>query len=530
MVPFLRPGIFALATVAATPVVAQTGACGQPEILTTRLGAPLPAGFPLLRLPLFLQRSEPAYVEFSLAVAQTVTLQTENTEGDPVLTLYDRSGSLVGWDDDSAGDLDSLIELVLEVGTYCAQVRPVGAAPIDSVAFNLVLQGGSTGPASAPPSTSQDSVACGGPGFAGTLAAMVTPSSGPSRQTGHTDADTGESWYGLSLASPTRLQLDASSSEIDTVLEVLGADGGSLHENDDYPDLGTNSRIEATLMPGDYCVKVRGFAGAQGSYTLAVEPLGEADVSGATPSEGDDPAHDGPCSDPDLTSLLAMGVSGAAEPTRLEASIDPRIGAGWFALSLDEGVEVALEAGSPDLDTVLELYDFNGRLLFENDDFAGMGTDSRIDTALEPGDYCVLVRDYAGGEGDFTLALSIADESRAGDPDDLPDPRQADQIEDLGLLTDVVRSYSITSTPALFAGFEMAEAGPVVVEGVSISSAFRVALYDADAGLIEVTDVVPAFDAATLSLDLSAGTYFVALINEEAPGSPLLRQITISRP
>ncbi len=530
MVPFLRLGIVALATLAATPLAAQTGACGQPVILTTRLGAPLPAGFPQLRLPLFLQRSEPAYVEFTLAVAQTVTLGTENTEGDPVLALYDRSGSLLGWDDDTGGDLDSLIEQALEAGTYCAQVRPVGTAPIDSIAFNLVLQGGSTDSAIAAPALLQDSVDCGGPGLAGTLAAGVTPDSGTVRLTGQTDADTGESWYGLSVASPTRLQLDASSAEIDTVLEVLGVDGDRLHENDDHPDLGTDSRIEATLMPGDYCVKLRGFAGAQGSYTLAIAPLGDSDAADATASGGDASAHEGPCSDPDLTTMLAQGVTGASAPTRLEASIDPRIGAGWFALSLDDGVAVSLEATSPDLDTVLELYDLNGRLLLENDDFAGMGTDSRIDAPLEPGDYCVLVRGYAGAEGDFTLALSLGGGAGAAEPADLPDPRQPDEIEDMGLLTDVVKSYAITSAPALFAGFEVGDAGSVVVEGVSISSAFRVALYDADGGLIEVTDVVPAFDAATFSLDLPPGAYLVALINEEATGAPILRQITVSRP
>ncbi len=533
MVPFRRLLPVAVLSCFAVPVAAQTaapGACGQPVALTTRLAAPLPEGFPLLRLPLFLQRSEPAYVEFSLAVPQDMTLQTETTQGDPVLALYDSSGALLDWDDDGAGDYDSLIVATLGAGTYCAQVRPVGTAPVDSVAFNLVLQGGQVSMlapqvAAAPRGGPFD---CGGPGLVGSLADSVTPAAGPARRDGQTDSTTGESWYGLSIAAPTRLRLDASSPEIDTVLEVLAADGTSLHENDDYDGLGTDSRIEAAFAPGDYCVKVRGFAGAQGGYTLSAEPLGEADPTDAPTLGSDGDTYDAPCSDPELTMLLAQGLTATGSPVRLDTSIDPRIGAGWFALSVDDFVEVQLQATSPSLDTVLELYDLYGELLVENDDFEGMGTDSRIDTPLDPGDYCVLVRGFAGAEGDFTLALAVA--GGAAVQLDLPDPKQADQIEDLGLLTDVLKSYAVTSDPVLFASFAVSEAGPVVIEGVSVSSAFRVVIYDADAEMMEATDITPAFTAATLTMDLPVGVHLIALVNEQATGAPILRQITVSRP
>lgn len=187
-----------------------------------------------------------------------------------------------------------------------------------------------------------------------------------------------------------------------------------------------------------------------------------------------------------------------------------------------------LQATSGELDTVLELYDGGGSLLIENDDYPGMGTDSRIDALLDPGDYCVLVRGFADSEGPFTLALSIAGGPAAAP--DLPDPREAAEIEDMGLLTDEVRSYAITSDEALFASFAVNEPGPVVVEGVSVSSAFLIALYDADAELVEATEMMPPFGAATLTLDLPVGVYLVGLVNDGVTGAPLLRQITVRRP
>lgn len=523
MIPLRRSAFVVLALVAATPLSAQTaapGACGQPSALTTRLAAQLPAGFPQLRLPLLLQRSEPAYVEFSLASPQEVSLYSESTTGDPVMALYDASGALLAWDDDSAGDLNALIVRSLDAGTYCTQLRAIGAAPVEAITFNLVVESGTFVP-DLPPSGTID---CGGPGLAGYLAVGLTPQADPVGRAGRTNDATGESWYGLSVDAHATLRIDAASDEIDTVLEIFGEDGGTLHENDDYPGLGTDSRIEAAFAPGDYCVKVRGFAGAEGGYTLAVAPVeGSAQTDTTFGAVGA-----GPCGDPALTETLASGLTSSSAPTRINGATDPQIRAGWYSLSLAEQVEIMLQATSGELDTVLELYDGGGSLLVENDDYPGMGTDSRIDALLDPGDYCVLVRGFADSEGPFTLALSIAGGPAAAP--DLPDPREAADIEDMGLLTDEVRSYAITSDEALFASFAVNEPGPVVVEGVSVSSAFLIALYDADAELVEATEMMPPFGAATLTLDLPVGVYLVGLVNDGVTGAPLLRQITVRRP
>ena len=159
--------------------------------------------------------------------------------------------------------------------------------------------------------------------------------------------------------------------------------------NDDFA--GTDSRVEQAFAPGDYCVVARAFGDGGGAFTMAV-------------SESDVQPPPQPCSDPALTSMLAAGFGPGGEAARAQGMIDPDLLQSWYALNVATPVDVQIDARSFALDTVLEVYDSAGSLVAENDDGPD-GTNSRVETTLDAGDYCVTVRDYSESTGAFDLSL-----------------------------------------------------------------------------------------------------------------------------
>ena len=480
-----------------------TGACGQTLALTETLPAPFSPGFDTLRQFVQIRRSEPRYVEFSLREPQGVTVRTEAPGVDPALALYDGSGQLVGWDDDGGGGVDALVALDLGAGAYCVQVRPIGATPTDFTEIVLVFESGLV----VPPG---EEVPCGTAAtrdLAFGLAAPVDPLAIDDT----IEPGTGRRDFRLSLAEPLGLRIDLASGEFDTVLEVFDASGAQVAYNDDHT--GTDSRIEVALAPGDYCVVSRSFGGGDGAFSMA---LSEAAVV----------ADALPCGDPDRTGLLAEGF-GMSSYAAVSSEIDPDTLRSWYRLSLAEGMEVRLDAASSAIDTVLEVYDASGVLVADNDDGPD-GTDSRIETALPSGDYCVTVRGFGDGTGPFDLTVVPAGMEPPEPQVEQPDPATASGVEDMGVLRDVVRSYTIGGEATLWASFSLEAPASVTVNGMSVSSRFSIAVFAEDGSLVGDAGPVDALSPADVVSDLSPGRYLVALTNHGASGT-ILRQITVTR-
>jgi hypothetical protein len=497
-------GLLAVVLQPATPALAQmAGGCGQPVASTQVFADPLSEGFEPLRSFVEIRRSEPRYVEFVLDAQQPVTLRTDAPDTDPMIALYDERGGLVTWDDDSGGALQALIAEQLPAGRYCAQIRPAGAAPVDFSVAVLVIESGlrfapGTGTPCADPATVRD--------LALSLARPVSPVALDAA----TDAGTGFGDFRMSLSESLGLRIDAASAEFDTYLTVLDTAGNIVAENDDFS--GLDSRIEQAFPAGDYCVSVRAVGGGGGGFSVA---LSEADIV--------PPAM--PCGDPARVAALAAGFGPGAPATAQRGALDPASGESWFGFSVGEQVEVRLDAASTEFDTMVDLHDMNGGFLASNDDGPDGGTDSRIETALAPGDYCITVRSFDGTAGAFDLTLAAAGAPAIPGP---LDPAQATAIEDMGVLDDEVRSYTISSDPALWTAFTVTTTGPVTVQGVSVSSAFSITLFAEDGTELAAAGPVEPMSAATVSAELPPGRYLVALVNEGAMGT-ILRQVTVTR-
>jgi hypothetical protein len=495
----------ALAVVLPAAGAAQsTGSCGQTAALTEALGTPLAPGFDTLRRFVQIRRNEARYVEFALDGAQDITIRTEAPGIDPALALYDQSGQAIAWDDDGGGGVDAQVSGSFGPGRYCLQVRPIGAQPIDFVELVVVFaEGVVSAPGAEPPCSTPDTRE---------LALGLSPGAAPVRLEDETAPGTGRRDFVLSLAEPMGLGIDLSSTEFDTVLEITDGSGASVASNDDFA--GTDSRIEQGLPAGEYCVRARSFGESDGRFSLS---LSETEV--AIPAA--------PCSDPARTGILATGFGQGSAPAQVEGEVPVDLLEGWFSLSLAETTDLRIDARSSSIDTVLTLYDAAGGLLDENDDGPD-GTDSRLETTLDQGDYCVVVRGYGDAAGPFDLSVVPAGMAPPAVEADRPDPAEAREIEDMGLLNDVVQSYTIGGEATLWASFALAAPATVTVSGMSVSSDYSVAVFAPDGTTLAEAGPVPAMNPVDLPLDLGAGPYLVALTNHGGSGT-LLRQITVTR-
>jgi serine/threonine protein kinase len=78
-------------------------------------------------------------------------------------------------------------------------------------------------------------------------------------------------WARLVLGRETNLRLSTNGSSFDTILTLYDAEGLELVTNDDAPDAGTTSLIEATVGAGTYYVRATGYSGAQGELKLMAQ-------------------------------------------------------------------------------------------------------------------------------------------------------------------------------------------------------------------------------------------------------------------
>jgi hypothetical protein len=642
------------------------GACGQLAALTQELREPLRQGFDQRSVTLDIRRSEARYLGFTLDGAQPLFLRTDGGDADPIMALFDQFGSVVGYDDDGAGDLNSLLRFDLEAGSYCAQVRLHGAEPYDATVALILSTDGAGFPAGPPPEPGAGPMPCDTPALQDDLG-VLTAGRLPASLSGRVAEDQGQvAWrftldaetpllidavsndidtvlslydaatgalayenddhpeatgsnsrlaealpagdwclavapfdytatgnvlvvaaappadmvlgggavsggfdggsdlegcgdlsalpvlaegltagfspwiwdwtvpengradFRLSLSEPLEVQLDAGSPSLDTVMTVFDAGGAALFENDDHPDVtGSGSRLVERLEAGDYCVSVRGFAGAGGDFAVSVALPGQGeDFSGGsgTASAGTVAACTGP-----NTGTLAFGLTAGFAPVSLGAEITAD-GPADLLLSLSEGLDVQLDAASPVVDTVLELYTLDGTYITENDDdFDAGGTNSRIVTTLEPGDYCVRTRGFGDATGPVTVAVALP--GAAAPVPEGPELVLPATFEELGTLADQpLTSLGLTADQVLWAAFEVAEFGQVAVKGVSLDMGFTLTLLAADGTEIMSLPSDGGVANVTLMPELQPGRYLVALAYPYETGQVGLRQITVSRP
>jgi len=639
------------------------GACGQLAALTQELREPLRQGFDQRSVTLDVRRSEARYLGFTLDGAQPLFLTTDGGDADPILALFDQTGAVLGYDDDGAGDLNSLLRFDLAAGAYCAQVRLHGAEPYNATVALILSSDGAGFPAGPPPEPGAGPMPCDTAALQDDLG-VLTAGRLPASLSGRVTAETGQVAWRFSLAADTPLLIDAVSNDIDTVLSLYDGTGTLAYENDDHPEAtGANSRLAEALPAGDWCLAVSPYDQSTAGNVLVVAASPPADMvlGGGAVTGGFDGGSDmAGCGDLGALPVLAEGLTSGFAPWIWDWTVSEN-GRADFRLSLSEPLEVQLDAGSPSLDTVLTVFDAGGTFLFENDDHPEvMGNGSRLVERLEAGDYCVSVRGFGGAGGDFAVSVALPGQGEdlsgggggavAGDvctgpstgtlavdlgagmdaasvgtvvtadgPADLtlslavpmevqidaaspaidtvlelyrmdgtyitendddfdaggtnsrivtmldagdycvrtrgfadatgpvtvavaqpgaaaPVPEGPELVlppvfEELGTLSDQpLKSLGLTADQVLWAAFEVTAQGPVAVQGVSMTAPFTLTLLAGDGTEIAAEASTGDVDNARIETDLAPGRYLVALAHTFDIGMVGVRQITVSRP
>jgi hypothetical protein len=526
----------------AAPAVAQTppyppgpqGSCGQPLVQTQRLAAMLYAGFPTERVTAQIERSDMRYIDFDLAERQTLTLRTEARNGaDPMIAVYDRTGNLMGYDDDGGGGSDARLTLDLEAGSYCASLRLLSVAPVDRALLDVIIEAGAgTAP---PPSGDSALVArpCEDPSAETLAGGSIGPGFGGITVAGLLEGEGRVRGYRMTLSEPQALRIDMSSDEFDTYLSLRLLDDSEVTSNDDHD--GSDSRIEQALDAGEYCVVAQGFGAGFGAFDLSILPAGGA------PSPGPGPGIAGgahPCGNLSYP-VLAEGFSAVQAPVSVSGRVDDGAPDARHLLTLAAETAVRIDLASSDFDAVLAVTDAAGAAVAENDD--ADGSNSRIEQVLPAGAYCVVSRGFGGGTGAFALSLAAqggAAPALAPGPGAAPAPEPVGeafdlsnvQIEEMGALGASVRSYAVTRDPVLWGAFSVDVTTGVAVEGMSMSGPFGLVLTNAD-GVPVANSASDGFGVASARIEMQvpAGRYLVGLSNDIESDDVKLRQITVTR-
>ena len=210
--------------------------------------------------------------------------------------------------------------------------------------------------------------------------------------TGTISSDGGQSAFVVTLEEGTTVVITAiaTSGDLDTILRLIGPEGSTVAENDDYEFPTTfNSQIVYDVPEsGIYTVIVTNFSGT-GDFEMTVQYDADVNTSGGgSVADGDEMF---------FTGYMGDDVSDDTYTVFLEEG---------------QGVIITAEAApGSDLDTYLFLDDPDGRQVAENDDDERGGTFNSqiIYVAEQTGEYTVVMSNYPGSRGDYELTIVITD-------------------------------------------------------------------------------------------------------------------------
>jgi len=177
-------------------------------------------------------------------------------------------------------------------------------------------------------------------------------------------------------------QIDMESDEFDAVLELSGNGLARTLEDDDGGE-GTNSRLFARLLSGNYSLKAGSFSyneeegGEVGVYTLSVKHI---ELPTPLRNEGALP----------LDGTVFTGLFEGQERT--------------YTLQLDQPRLVTIDMRSEMFDTLLGL---KGKNIERENDDGGEGLNSRLSVVLEAGSYDIIAQAARPGMGLFELSATV---------------------------------------------------------------------------------------------------------------------------
>ena len=339
---------------------------------------------------------------FSLSGPTDVRVEAQGRgAGDPLLELFDASGSILLSDDDSGGGGAARAETQLEAGTYCVAVKSYDGAPLTAfVRVGRTDQDALTAGAAAVISNDTDTdPAIERTGTTAGSCADAQPLGGLLADGWSSTASVNENaFWSFTLDADTPMTITAENSDADPTIALFDSTGTFIGENDDFD--GLNSRLEYTdpLPAGDYCLEVGAIDSNDEPITVTVTEFDPVAAQLALYASGEVA--------PPLDGSVPFTALGALE-NRMRQDVATTDEVTWFTIDMPEAGLLLAEAVSVGEggDPWLVAYDDLGRKIAQNDDY-GEELDSLIAARVSAGTYLVGVRQLEiGMTGDVRMVF-----------------------------------------------------------------------------------------------------------------------------
>ncbi|MEM9009589.1 MAG: PPC domain-containing protein [Pseudomonadota bacterium] len=330
------------------------------------------------------------------------------------------------------------------------------------------------------------------------------------------------------------VRLEAAGQDgADPVAELVALDGRLISEDDDS---GGNlaSRIETTIGEGTYCLTVRGYYDDQmmTDIRIGLQSQEAMTVGGSGGSYGTSV-----CTAETAAAELVDGTLDAALSTSGQITTGGTAdGAPFHRFRLEAPTQLSITAENENADPVLTLYDEQGSVLAENDDFDGLN--SRLDfvEALPAGTYCIGLTALSDSQQRIELTVAAFDEaqflqSAYARGEMSPPPGSDYPVDDLGPLATTLSNDFVLTGSARWIRFEVSEPSLVLINALGSASGMdtRLALFtEAGRRLDENDDFGGGFDSRLVT-PVDPGVYMIALTTVGGSGTAGAARLIVER-
>ncbi len=342
-------------------------------------------------------------IELSAGDQLAVTMRSEAF--DTYLTLLDGAGNELSSDDDSAGNLDSMLTYMIpSSGTYFVSATSYNGS---GGQFTILAE------VEEPVAVTPVAVEMGAQ-LTGTLTRGDARSASYG---GYVDVYTFDAVAGQPVS--------ARLNSFDAALRLIGPTGEDVNSSGNG---GNNIAVQSLPMTGRYMLTVTSYSATEVSYDLTLNDAASAISFDDAPSLSMDTPTQGVLEAGDA--LSERGSFGDA-----------------YTLNVEEAGTYVISQTASDFDGYLYLFSDSGTVLDENDDSNGLNPAVR--RFLNPGTYHVVATAFSSGLGNYTMSVVRADAS----PVVVQSVQFGDVISGELLITD---AYSTTrSGPADFYSIEL---------------------------------------------------------------------------
>ena len=386
-------------------------------------------------------------------------MSTAGSDFDTVLELHDSRGNELARDDDGGGGMTSLVRQRLAPARYFLKARALGSADGElhvSLGIDEVMVRQRAGMREAQPLAL-------GEAFEGRLGFGA------------------ELWFSFEQAEAGTVTLHTIGSSFDTRLYLLDAAGRELVYDDDGGE-GVTSRIQSHVQSGTYFVRVSGFGNAGGTLELRLEEGALVSPPGQVAS--------GAGADRSRAIELEIGQTHRSELAS---------GQRWYAFEAEVAAGYRMTTNTSDFDTVLTLYDGNGREITTDDD-GGASMASLIERDLQPASYFLMVRGFGSNTGEIVLVV----DSDAPPP---PDGSSFTRALDLPLGESV--EFALERGEERWYRIEVAAAGTYVLSTAGSDFDTRLALVDEAGNQVEMDDDDGPGTTSQITRELLPGSWYL---------------------